>query len=150
VVYDGFNYGGTNGTLSGKGGGGELGLAGSWLNNGEAGTSNYLAAGLTFSDLPVFGGMAELVNSTGNITGTVRSLGVDAAGTLWGSYLFRTVVDTSSTGNSLSALLMGPAQTMNDQTSSFDIEANHSGMRSARCMWRGSARRFLATRRPWE
>ena len=124
VVYDGFNYGGSNGALNGKSGGGELGLAGSWLNNGEAGTSNYLATGLTFSDIPVFGGMAELANSTGNITGAVRPIGVDAAGTLWGSYLFRTVLDTSSAGNSLSAILMGPTQTMNDQTSWFDIEAN--------------------------
>jgi len=88
IVYEGFDYGPDDkATLVGESGG--VGLAGSWMYwTDSAGDERYEADGLSFSDLPVTGGRAELyVNYIKK--GTLgRALGVSRTGTIWGSYLF--------------------------------------------------------------
>ena len=92
IVYEGFNYIGQadNAALNAAAFAGGTGLSGNWQGAGK-----YRSAGLTFSDLAVAGGCAENVNSEIYY----RQLSVSKTGTLWGSFLFKSVgtVDTTTT-----------------------------------------------------
>ncbi len=92
VVYEGFNYAGQadNAALNSGSFNGGTGLSGNWQGSGK-----YRSTGLTFSDLPVTGGCAQ--NSNSEIY--YRPLSTSKTGTLWGSFLFKSVgvVDNSST-----------------------------------------------------
>jgi hypothetical protein len=95
-VYEGFNYGGSDlGSLSGLGGGGSVGFgANTWaLGLGATDTSGYKAAGLTFSNLDVVGGVGTMSSPAFTVAGRrtfSRQLGITQTGTVWGSFLFRT------------------------------------------------------------
>ena len=92
VVYEGFNYAGQadNAALNSGSFNGGTGLSGNWQGSGK-----YRSTGLTFSDLPVTGGCTQ--NSNSEIY--YRPLSTSKTGTLWGSFLFKSVgvVDNSST-----------------------------------------------------
>ena len=87
VVYEGFNYSpqADNTALNGSGG---TGLSGSW-----SGWGTYRTRGLTFSDLSVAGGCAE-VHSSGAVnalSNAWRQINVNVTGTIWGSFLFNSL-----------------------------------------------------------
>jgi autotransporter-associated beta strand protein len=90
-VYEGFNYPGQadNAALGAPFSGG-TGLGGNWQGAGK-----YRSSGLTFSDFAVTGGCAE--NSNTDIY--YRPLNLSRTGTIWGSFLFKSVgvVDNSTT-----------------------------------------------------
>jgi hypothetical protein len=88
LLYEGFDYGATDGNITGKGGS-ELGLTGTWSNN----EGSYEAAGLTFSDLVVAGG---LVKQAGGMQLAARQLAINPTGALYGSFLFRAEVSPST------------------------------------------------------
>jgi hypothetical protein len=92
IVYEGFNYAGQadNAPLGAAAFNGGTGLSGNWQ-----GTGKYRSTGLTFSDLAVAGGCAQ--NSNSDIY--YRPLSVSKTGTIWGSFLFKSVgvVDNSDT-----------------------------------------------------
>ncbi len=123
IVYEGFNYGAVNGTINGQSGG--SGMSGSW----SASSGSYLATGLTFGpNLSVSGG-AAVISSGGpgtNSKAYSRFLGLTQTGTIFGSYLIKTTVDTSVATNfrGISALVIGP--TANDGTT-YDLAANEFG-----------------------
>jgi hypothetical protein len=102
-------------------------LSGAWVNNGDAGTtSNYLATGLTFSDLTVIGGAASESASLSGSAAAARSLAAGTqTGTLFGSYLFQKTTDANS--NTVGALLIGGSATMNDTAANFDLANNEFG-----------------------
>ena len=91
-VYEGFNYPAPadNTALSAAALSGGTGLSGSWLGSGR-----YRSAGLTFSDFAVAGGCAQ--NSGAEVY--YRPLSASRTGTVWGSFLFKSVgaVDGSTT-----------------------------------------------------
>lgn len=101
VLYEGFDYGGTDGSLVGKGAAGS-GWGGSWGTGTFTYTGSptfgegYQAAGLTFSSLAVTGGNAFLSsNGDGGINaGRVHTASI--TGSLYGSFLFRTASPTST------------------------------------------------------
>jgi hypothetical protein len=128
IVYEGFDYGATESNLGGLGNTTELGLQGTWVNNGGAGTTTqYMPSGLTFSDLLVSGGLAQ-INAIGAGTGdrtagAARQIAVDAqTGTLWGSYLFNPISDAAA--RSVSSLLHGNAANITDNTAYFSLANN--------------------------
>ena len=112
VVYEGFNYSGQsdNAVLNSGAFTGGTGLSGAW-----AGSGKYRTGGLLFSDLAVAGGCAE--NSNSDIY--YRKLNVNQTGTIWGSFLFKSVsaVDTST---NLSNLIVSKKANGND----WQIETN--------------------------
>ena len=112
VVYEGFNYAGQsdNAALNGAAFNGGIGLSGAW-----AGAGRYRTTGLVFSDLAVAGGAGE--NSNSEIY--YRKLDVSKTGTLWGSYLFKSIsaVDTST---DLSNLIVSKAANSGD----YNINTN--------------------------
>jgi hypothetical protein len=127
IVYEGFDYGATPALLPGLGNTTEIGLQGTWTNNGTAGTTvDYLPGGLSFSDLAVTGGMAQMnaIAASGDRTAAVgRQMNVLAQnGTLWGSYLFRKVTDVAT--RSVGALLQGNTANMSDNTAYFSLAHN--------------------------
>jgi autotransporter-associated beta strand protein len=91
VLYEGFNYPGQvdNAALGAAFNGG-TGLGGNWQGAGK-----YRSTGLTFSDFAVTGGCAENRNSEIYY----RPLNVSKTGTIWGSFLFKSVgvVDNTNT-----------------------------------------------------
>jgi autotransporter-associated beta strand protein len=91
VVYEGFDYPGQvdNAPLGAAFNGG-TGLGGNWQGAGK-----YRSNGLTFSDFAVTGGCAENRNSDIYY----RPLNLSKTGTIWGSFLFKSVgvVDNSNT-----------------------------------------------------
>ena len=91
IVYEGFTYAGQadNAPLGAAFNGG-TGLSGNWQGAGK-----YRSTGLTFSDLAVAGGCAQ----NGNSDIYYRPLNVSKTGTIWGSFLFKSVgvVDNSDT-----------------------------------------------------
>ena len=128
IVYEGFDYGASSSPLGGLGNTTEIGLQGTWTNNGTAGTtSEYQSSGLTFSDLSVRGGLAQM---NGVIAGAVdrtaaafRQINVPAqTGTLWGSYLFRKNSDLAT--RSVATLLQGDAASVTDNTAYFSLANN--------------------------
>jgi hypothetical protein len=128
IVYEGFDYGPTPSLLTGLGNTTEIGLQGTWTNNGSAGTTvDYAPIGLTFSDLSVTGGLAQLngvIAAAGDRTAAVgRQLNVLAqSGTLWGSYLFRPISDAQL--RSVGSLLQGGVANMSDNAAFFSLAAN--------------------------
>ena len=112
VVYEGFNYTGQsdNAALSGAAFNGGIGLSGTW-----AGAGRYRTAGLTFSDLAVAGGAGE--NSNSEIY--YRKLNISKTGTLWGSYLFKSISAVDTTTN-LSNLIVSKAANSGD----YNINTN--------------------------
>ena len=92
LVYEGFNYAGQsdNTAVNSPAFNGGVGLSDGW-----AGIGRYRTTGLTFSDLPVAGGSVENANSEI----FYRKLSVSQTGTIWGSFLFKSLgaVDTSTT-----------------------------------------------------
>jgi hypothetical protein len=128
IVYEGFNYGPSASLLAGLGNTTEVGMQGTWTNNGSAGTTvDYSPAGLTFSDLIVTGGLAQMngvIAGTGDRTAAVgRRLNVSAqSGTLWGSYLFRPMSDAAA--RSVGSLLQGGAANVSDNTAFFSLANN--------------------------
>ena len=92
IVSEGFNYPGQadNAALGAAAFNGGTGLDTNWLGSGK-----YRSTGLTFSDLAVTGGCAQ--NSSSQIY--YRKITVNQTGTLWGSFLFKSVgvVDTTTT-----------------------------------------------------
>ena len=115
VVYEGFNYAGQsdNAALSGAAFNGGTGLSGTW-----AGPGKYRTGGLMFSDLAVAGGCAEGANSDIYY----RKLNVNQTGTIWGSFLFKSVsaVDATIT---LSSFIVSKQANGNDwqTTTSFGV-----------------------------
>lgn len=138
LVYESFDYGATAGSLDGKGGS-QTGLQGTWTDNSSsAGTlsafANYRPAGLTFSDLAVQGGRAEMLTTTsnGNATaGASRQLNLLSApgDTLYGSYLFRKDADAGLA--SVVSLLIGGAANINDNGAKFSVANNEFGTANA-------------------
>jgi autotransporter-associated beta strand protein len=112
LVYEGFNYTGQpdNATINSAAFNGGVGLSDTW-----AGAGRYRAAGLTFSDFPVAGGSVE--NANAEIF--YRKLNVSQTGTVWGSFLFKSLsaVDTST---NLSDLIVSKKANGND----WQIETN--------------------------
>ncbi len=110
VLYEGFNYGGTGGQLSAQSGS-ALGLDGTSYTASSAIT--YEAAGLSFGDLSVTGGNANLPWHTS--TAYVANRGVDfsiTAGTLYSSFLFQAYSDGGS-NNGISPVMFGSTQSDN-------------------------------------
>jgi fibronectin-binding autotransporter adhesin len=112
LVYEGFNYAGQNDSaaLNGAAFNGGIGLSGTW-----AGAGKYRAAGLSFSDLAVAGGCAEGTNAEIYY----RKLNVNQTGTIWGSFLFKSVSAVDTTTN-LSDLIVSRKANGND----WQIETN--------------------------
>ena len=92
LVYESFNYLGQvdNTAISSPAFNGGVGLSDGWSGSGK-----YRTNGLSFSDFPVAGGSVENINSEI----FYRKLSVSQTGTIWGSFLFKSlsVVDTSTT-----------------------------------------------------
>jgi hypothetical protein len=128
IVYEGFDYGAVSSLLGGLGNTTEIGLQGTWTSNGTVGTAtaNYEPAGLSFSDLFVTGGLAQMngLAATGDRTAAAgRRLNVPTqSGTLWGSYLFQKVSD--ATTRSVVSLLQGNAINVTDNTAYFSLANN--------------------------
>ena len=112
VVYEGFNYAGQadNAALGAAAFIGGTGLSSNWQGVGK-----YRTSGLTFSDLAVAGGCAEGTNSDIYY----RKLNVSQTGTIWGSFLFKSLgaVDTTDT---LSSFVVSKKANGND----WQIETN--------------------------
>jgi autotransporter-associated beta strand protein len=91
LVYEGFNYTGQvdNAPINSAAFSGGIGLSDAW-----AGAGKYRVDGLSFSDFPVAGGSVE--NANAEIF--YRKLSVGQTGTVWGSFLFKSIsaVDTST------------------------------------------------------
>lgn len=128
IVYEGFDYGGSASLLGGLGNTTEIGLQGTWTSNGTVATAtaNYVPLGLTFSDLFVTGGLAQMngLAATGDRTAAAgRRLNVAAqTGTLWGSYLFQKVSDLQM--RSVASLLQGNIVNATDNTAYFSLAHN--------------------------
>jgi hypothetical protein len=128
IVYEGFDYGPLSSLLGGLGNTTEIGLQGAWTSNGTGQTTvEYIASGLTFSDLSVTGGLAQLngvIPVAGDRTAAAfRQLNVpDQSGTLWGSYLFRK--NSDAVPRSVAALLQGNVANMTDNTAYFSLANN--------------------------
>ena len=92
LVYESFNYLGQvdNTAISSPAFNGGVGLSDGWSGSGK-----YRTNGLSFSDFPVAGGSVENINSEI----FYRKLSASQTGTIWGSFLFKSlsVVDTSTT-----------------------------------------------------
>ena len=112
LVYEGFNYAGQsdNAALNGAAFSGGIGLSGTW-----AGAGKYRAAGLSFSDFAVAGGCAEGTNAEIYY----RKLNVNQTGTIWASFLFKSVSAVDTTTN-LSDLIVSKKANGND----WQIETN--------------------------
>jgi autotransporter-associated beta strand protein len=102
IVSEGFNYPGQadNAALGDAAFNGGTGLDTNWLGSGK-----YRSTGLTFSDLAVTGGCAQ--NSSSQIY--YRKLTVNQTGTLWGSFLFKSVGVVDSTTTLLSYVVNSTA-----------------------------------------
>jgi hypothetical protein len=128
IVYEGFDYGAAPSLLGGLGNTTEIGLQGNWTSNGTVATAtaNYVPTGLTFSDLFVSGGLAQMngLAASGDRTAAAwRQLNVDSqSGTLWGSYLFNRVSDVTT--RSVASLLQGNANNITDNTGYFSLANN--------------------------
>ena len=89
-------------------------------------TANYVSTGLTFSDLFVSGGLAQMngLAATGDRTAAAgRRLNVAVqTGTLWGSYLFQKVSDIQM--RSVGSLLQGNIINATDNTAYFSLAHN--------------------------
>ncbi len=111
LVYEGFNYAGqADNSPLGNAFNGGTGLSGNWM-----GTGKYRIGGLTFSDLFVSGGCAQ----SGNSDTYYRPLGVSKTGTIWGSFLFKSVGNVDSSDTLLSYIVSKQANgsDYNDNTS---------------------------------
>jgi hypothetical protein len=147
VVHEGFDYGPVPSLLNGLGNTTEVGLQGTWTYNGTNGTTvSYDPTGLTFSDLVVTGGLAQLNGVAGagdRIAAVGRQLNVDAqSGTIWGSYLFRPISDLTT--RSVGSLLQGNAANVSDNTAYFSLANNEfnqniGGVRVSNTIGGGSA-----------
>lgn len=128
IVYEGFDYGASSSLLGGLGNTTEIGLQGTWTSNGTVGTAtaNYEPTGLSFSDLFVTGGLAQMnaLAASGDRTAAAgRRLNVPVqTGTLWGSYLFQKISD--ATTRSVVSLLQGNAINSTDNTAYFSLANN--------------------------
>ena len=92
VISEGFSYGGVSGSLAGKSGGGEVGLAGSWAV--PLATVTYEPVGLTFRTLFTGGGDILIDSTTSGAGGAARAVRNPTAnytGSIWGSYLVQLV-----------------------------------------------------------
>ena len=112
LVYEGFNYAGQldNAAISGAAFSGGIGLSDAW-----AGPGRYRTDGLTFSDFPVAGGSVENANTEV----FYRKLNVSQTGTVWGSFLFKSISAVDTTTN-LSDLIVSKKANGTD----FQVETN--------------------------
>lgn len=89
ILYEGFDCGESAGGLSGKAGSTSSGfLGGSTWTSQVGGPATYETGGLSFGNLVVTGGDAQLSHDEGR-TSIARQIGTSYTGTLWGSYLFQ-------------------------------------------------------------
>jgi autotransporter-associated beta strand protein len=112
VVYEGFSYPAQsdNAALASAAFNGGIGLSGTW-----AGSGKYRTAGLSFSDIAVAGGCAQGANAEIYY----RKLNVNQTGTIWGSFLFKSVSAVDTTTN-LSSFVVSKKANGND----WQIETN--------------------------
>jgi hypothetical protein len=127
LVYEGFDTGGVDGnTLHGLAGATSFGFdsGSSWsVTVSGTGAVTYETTGLTFSNLVVVGGRAN-VNAGSSSGDGSRALDVAATGTVYGSYLVNPVA--AQNADSISSILVGSqaSLTTNDSGSQWDFQAN--------------------------
>ena len=96
ILYEGFDYGATSGSINGKGGAGtEIGFVPTdvWTNTTTSGgAGNYQASGLSLSHLAVVGGCASNASPNANQKNDCqRKYNVTRTGTVYGSFLWKPI-----------------------------------------------------------
>lgn len=139
VLYEGFDYGGSNILLQNVNGT-PLGLAGGGYNHT---TGNYLASGLTFSNLQVSGGLAS-VSATSSWRVPSKQLATGTlSGTIYGSFLFQ---QTGSVDNrDVNMVAFGPdGVNDNGNTVAFLTDSYSSGPTDSAASIRASGTNYIA------
>lgn len=129
IVYEGFDYGASDGSIAGQNGG--IGFGGAWtvVQSQFATGGSYRADGLTFGSNFLTSGGTAVVYGGGSYnevqrTTDYRPLGVNQTGTIYGSFLFNIQADGTynSAHEGINALLIGP--TPNESLSAYDFGTN--------------------------
>ncbi|MDF3131198.1 PEP-CTERM sorting domain-containing protein [Kiritimatiellaeota bacterium B1221] len=148
LVYEGFNYGGSDGAIHGQAiGGGAFGLSGSYTTvtqgldgpSGNTLTSNYISSGLSLSNISTTGGALETSIVTnraevkeGLYSHASLSLGSAATGTIYRTMLGRISENTFAVGNPFAeARIQSSASITGNSNGSMGVapKGNFSGTR---------------------
>lgn len=116
ILHEPFDYGGSDiENITGLGGS-ETGFLASEQWSNDEGDADYVAAGLSFSDLVTTGGKFNH-SANGSRQTVSRGINVNQTGQIWGSYLWRPIANPG--GGDVNGIMINNSITGNDNNSEF-------------------------------